>query len=205
MLDAALVECGRRRAGRRLAVLVRARSGGRLRSGGQAIDGERGVGSGVEGADQVANRQVGGHCGDHDADDHLAVNARAGRAGQARRLQGAEARLIGVARRNARRATSSWSSPRRRLTAIHALERLIPPGRAAIRSSPRRPLPVGQGGDAGVGVPGGGEIEDGPATAVWGSWTAAQRTVVTGSSQSSASPQADRHADGIRAGPQPPD
>src|SRR5260370_32887834 len=28
--------------------------------------------------------------GDHDADDHLAVNARAGRAGQARQLQGAD-------------------------------------------------------------------------------------------------------------------
>src|SRR5258707_14420532 len=113
--------------------------------------------------------------------------------------------MTGVERRTGRRATSSWSSPRHRPPTIHTPERLIPPSRAAIWSSPRRPLPVGQGGDAGIGVPGGGEIEDGPTTAVSGSGgLAAQRTVVTGSSQSSASPQADRHTDGIRADPEPP-
>src|SRR5258708_13470295 len=75
------------------------------------------------------------------------------------------ARMTGAARRNVKLATSSRSSPRLRPPTIHTPERLSPPGRAAIWSSPRRPLLVGQGGDAGGGVPGVGEIEGGPTTA----------------------------------------
>src|SRR5260370_32391381 len=107
------------------------------------------------------------------------------------------ARMVGVARRNADRATSWWSSRRHRPPTMHTPERLILPGRAAIWSSPRRPLPVGQGGDAGVGVPGGGEVEGDPTTRGLGFGRTCSSTdgrdrffAVVGLTQ------ADRHTDG---------
>src|SRR5258708_9568902 len=75
------------------------------------------------------------------------------------------ARMTGAARRNVKLATSSRSSPRLRPPTIHTPERLSPPGRAAIWSSPRRPLLVGQGVDEGAEEPVVGEVEEVPTTA----------------------------------------
>ena len=49
---------------------------------GEAVDGEGGEGAGLEVAEEEADRQVGGDGGDHDAEQDLAVDVRAGGAGE---------------------------------------------------------------------------------------------------------------------------
>ena len=90
----------------------------------------------LEPADEEADRQVGGDGGDHDAENDLAVDVRAGAAGQGRQLEDAGGEDRRVARRNVNRAASSWSRPRHRPPTMVTPDRLIPANRAVICSTP---------------------------------------------------------------------